>query len=98
MVYTLSPSWSTSNIRAVTDQCIGVNSSARKLVPKALESTPHITGFASYRAEINMERMKEDPELAELLERSSLNLWLVSIGVFNYASSSADFDSIQARR
>ncbi|KAJ5087165.1 hypothetical protein N7456_010781 [Penicillium angulare] len=54
----------------------GVNSSARKLVPKALESTPHITGFASYRAEINMERMKEDPELAELLEKSSLNLWL----------------------
>ncbi|KAJ5618514.1 hypothetical protein N7528_006625 [Penicillium herquei] len=54
----------------------GVNSLARANVPRALESTPHITGFATYRAEIDIDKMREDPELAELVDRSSMNLWL----------------------
>ncbi|KAJ6023687.1 hypothetical protein N7540_004484 [Penicillium herquei] len=54
----------------------GVNSLARTIVPRALESTPHITGFATYRAEIDIDQVKEDPELAEIVDRSSTNLWL----------------------
>jgi salicylate hydroxylase len=34
------------------------------------------TGFAAYRATVNVEKMREDPDTAWLLESPSLHLWL----------------------
>jgi salicylate hydroxylase len=38
---------------------------------KALEQT----GFAAYRATVDVAKMKSDPEISWLLERPSLNIW-----------------------
>ena len=54
----------------------GANSLGRQNIPKALQATAHLTGFSEYRAQISVEAMKEDPELAEFLEKSTMNMWL----------------------
>lgn len=33
------------------------------------------TGFAAYRATVDVAKMKADPEISWLLERPSLNIW-----------------------
>lgn len=58
----------------------GVKSVARRLVDDgpAFEQT----GFAAYRATVDVARIKADPEISWLLERPNLNIWYV----MNHAS------------
>jgi hypothetical protein len=57
---------------------IGVKSVARKVVLGGTDKPATMTGFAAYRSTVDVNRMKEDPEIAWLLERPSLNIWSVS--------------------
>ncbi|KAJ5324216.1 hypothetical protein N7476_002816 [Penicillium atrosanguineum] len=52
----------------------GVKSVARQLV----ENGPAIeqTGFAAYRATVDVARIRADPEISWLLERPNLNIWI----------------------
>lgn len=56
----------------------GVNSTARKVVQGGVDYPPQRTGFAAYRAVVDIERMCADPEVLHLLNRPSFNLWCVS--------------------
>ncbi|KAI5207273.1 hypothetical protein E4T38_03374 [Aureobasidium subglaciale] len=53
----------------------GVKSLARAVIIGTTASPPVPTGFAAYRATVDVEKMKEDPEIAWLLETSALNVW-----------------------
>jgi salicylate hydroxylase len=53
-----------------------VKSTARKLVLGGEDLVPQPTGFAAYRATVNVEKMLADPEIAWLLEKPSLNIWI----------------------
>jgi salicylate hydroxylase len=53
-----------------------VKSTARKLVLGDIDDPPQPTGFAAYRATVNVEKMKAGPEIAWLLEKPSLNIWI----------------------
>jgi salicylate hydroxylase len=55
---------------------VGVKSTARKLVLGGTDDPPQPTGFAAYRATVNVDKMKNDPEIAWLLEKPSLNIWI----------------------
>ncbi|KAJ5299049.1 hypothetical protein N7476_010606, partial [Penicillium atrosanguineum] len=54
----------------------GVNSTARRIVQEGVDHPPQKTGFAAYRAVVDIGRMLGDPEIAWLLEKPSFNLWL----------------------
>ncbi|KAJ5577538.1 uncharacterized protein N7459_006502 [Penicillium hispanicum] len=54
----------------------GVNSTAREVVLGGTSSPPQRTGFAAYRAVVDIDRMRAEPELSWLLEKPSFNLWL----------------------
>ncbi|KAJ6000802.1 hypothetical protein N7481_001211 [Penicillium waksmanii] len=54
----------------------GVKSVARKLVDKPGQNPFEQTGFAAYRATVDVAKMKADPEISWLLERPSLNIWI----------------------
>ena len=53
----------------------GVKSAARELVLDGVDRPPRMTGFAAYRATIDVEDMKRDPDTAALLSNPGLNLW-----------------------
>jgi salicylate hydroxylase len=53
----------------------GVKSVARTLVDKSGQRAFEQTGFAAYRATVDIAKMKADPEISWLLERPSLNIW-----------------------
>jgi len=55
---------------------IGVKSGARALVLGGSDVPPHLTGFAAYRATVNVEKMKADPDVSWLLDTPSLNIWI----------------------
>lgn len=55
----------------------GIKSLARKCIPREEDVKPIHNGFAAYRATVDVERMKADPETAWLLEKPALNIWLV---------------------
>lgn len=52
----------------------GVKSGARKLVGKSGPAFER-TGFAAYRATVDVARINADPELSWLLDRPNLNIW-----------------------
>ncbi|KAF2801272.1 salicylate hydroxylase [Mytilinidion resinicola] len=54
----------------------GINSIARREILKENDKKPTATGFAAYRATVDVEKIKADPELAWLLEKPSLNIWI----------------------
>ncbi|KAJ4421931.1 hypothetical protein N0V82_003428 [Gnomoniopsis sp. IMI 355080] len=54
----------------------GVKSQARALVAPSGRGVPKPTGFAVYRATVDVEKMKPFPELAWILEKHNLNLWI----------------------
>jgi salicylate hydroxylase len=54
-----------------------VNSVARGILREGGRPSFEKTGFAAYRATVDVELMKGDPELSWLLDRPGLNLWLV---------------------
>lgn len=40
------------------------------------DKPPQQTGFAAYRATVDVEKMKTDPDISWLLEKPSLNIWI----------------------
>ncbi|CAI7564177.1 unnamed protein product [Penicillium glandicola] len=54
----------------------GVKSVARGTLDKSGKPSIKKTGFAAYRATVDVERIKEDPELSWLLEKPALNIWI----------------------
>jgi len=53
----------------------GVKSTARSIVLGGVDKPPMRTGFAAYRATVEVEKMKKNPETAKLLEKDGLHLW-----------------------
>ncbi|KAJ5118241.1 hypothetical protein N7526_009878 [Penicillium atrosanguineum] len=60
----------------MANRVTGVNSTARRIVQEGVDHPPQKTGFAAYRAVVDIGRMLGDPEIAWLLEKPSFNLWL----------------------
>ncbi|KAF3763332.1 FAD/NAD(P)-binding domain-containing protein [Cryphonectria parasitica EP155] len=54
----------------------GVKSLARALVSPGGRGVPKLTGFAVYRATVDVDKMRPFPELAWILEKHNLNLWV----------------------
>ncbi|KIW23274.1 uncharacterized protein PV07_11485 [Cladophialophora immunda] len=54
----------------------GVKSIGRTKVLGGVDQPPLRTGFAAYRATVDVEEMKAHPELVELLAKPGLNLWI----------------------
>jgi salicylate hydroxylase len=54
----------------------GIKSIARSYIEGEGNSPPIHTGFAAYRATLDVEKIKADPETTVLLEKPSLNLWI----------------------
>ncbi|KAG0650132.1 FAD-dependent monooxygenase 4 [Hyphodiscus hymeniophilus] len=54
----------------------GVKSLGRQAILKENDQPPTKTGFAAYRATVDIKKMKAAPELAWLIEKPSLNIWI----------------------
>ncbi|OOQ86279.1 salicylate hydroxylase [Penicillium brasilianum] len=54
----------------------GVKSIARSLVDESDQPQFERTGFAAYRATVDVAKMKADPEISWLLDRPNLNIWI----------------------
>ncbi|KAK7413357.1 hypothetical protein QQX98_007734 [Neonectria punicea] len=54
----------------------GVKSVARPVVMGGVDKPPIKTGFAAYRAVVNTDEMKADPDTAWLLEKPGINIWI----------------------
>ncbi|KAJ5813313.1 uncharacterized protein N7503_000063 [Penicillium pulvis] len=54
----------------------GIKSVARKIVLGGEDMAFRKPGFAAYRATVDVERMRNDPELSWILERPALNIWI----------------------
>lgn len=59
--------------------CVGIKSEARKTVLGGIDQHPREAGFAAYRAMVNTEMMKGDPDVSWLLDNPGQNLWYVFI-------------------
>lgn len=57
------------------DVNLGIRSVARKIVLGGYEMPFHKPGFAAYRATVDVDRMRSDPEVSWILEKPSLNIW-----------------------
>lgn len=57
---------------------IGIKSVARKVLLEGQEMPFRKPRFASYRAVVDMNKMRNDPEMPWILERPALNIWYVS--------------------
>lgn len=55
----------------------GIHSSARKVVLGGFDERPREAGFAAYRAVVDVELMRQDPEVAWLVDSPGQNLWYV---------------------
>jgi salicylate hydroxylase len=53
----------------------GIHSQARKVVLGGIDQTPERPGFAAYRAMVDVQLMKGDPDVEWLLEAPGQNLW-----------------------
>ena len=53
----------------------GVKSAAREYIPAGPRAVPGPTGFAVYRATVDVSKMREAPELEWMLEKPAINLW-----------------------
>lgn len=61
----------------------GVKSAARELVLDGVDQPPRMTGFAAYRATVDVEEMRRDPDTAPFLSNPALNLWsALSLSLF----------------
>ncbi|KAK7228809.1 hypothetical protein V2G26_000979 [Clonostachys chloroleuca] len=54
----------------------GVKSIARPVVLGGVDRPPRQTGFAAYRAVVDTDLMKADPDTAWLLENPGINIWI----------------------
>jgi salicylate hydroxylase len=59
-----------------THQLAGIRSAARKLILEDKDRPPILQGFAAYRATVDAEKIKQDPDIAWLVEKPSQNLWV----------------------
>jgi salicylate hydroxylase len=57
------------------DKVAGVKSIARREVDGSDRPSFEQTGFAAYRATVDVAKMKADPEISWLLDRPNLNIW-----------------------
>ena len=88
-----APSVTTENGESFTADLIvcsdGVKSLGRPKVLGGMDVPPMRTGFAAYRATVNMEEMRAHPELIDLVAKPSLNLWVGNMRhVMSYSISS----------
>lgn len=56
---------------------IGVKSLARIIVSPGGRGVPKYTGYAVYRATVDVKRMRKFAETSWVLEKPNLNLWYV---------------------
>lgn len=80
----------------------GVNSTARRLVLGGKDQVPKPSGFYSYKAAVPVEKIRADLELAELaefLDKPSLNLWVGPCGhVMTYTTAAGSiFNMVLSR-
>ncbi|TLS29318.1 hypothetical protein PpBr36_00009 [Pyricularia pennisetigena] len=54
----------------------GIKSVARDTLQAAQAEEPTFTGFAAYRATVDAEKIAADPEIAWILQKPSLNIWI----------------------
>ncbi|SPO05579.1 probable 2-polyprenyl-6-methoxyphenol hydroxylase and related FAD-dependent oxidoreductases [Cephalotrichum gorgonifer] len=54
----------------------GIMSAARAVIHDGEEHKPLRTGFAAYRAIVEVDKMRQDPDTAWLLENPGLNIWI----------------------
>lgn len=54
-----------------------MKSTARSIVAPNGRGAPKYTGYAVYRATVDVAKMREIPEISWLLEQPNLNLWFV---------------------
>ncbi|KAK1985289.1 FAD binding domain-containing protein [Colletotrichum cereale] len=54
----------------------GIKSSARNLLPSHQVSSTNYTGFAVYRATLDVSKMKKIPEIAWILEKPGVHMWV----------------------
>jgi len=57
----------------------GIHSKARKVVLDGEDQLPEMPGFAAYRAMVDVELMRGDPDVEWLLESPGQNLWYVGL-------------------
>jgi salicylate hydroxylase len=56
--------------------CDGIHSLARQQLHPGRDHAPRRTGFACYRATVNVEDMLKDPQTAALVSKPQLNIWI----------------------
>lgn len=75
-----APSITVENGKVYTGDLVvssdGVKSIGRSKVLGGLDQAPLRTGFAAYRATVDVEKMKTFPDTAQLLTKPGLNLWI----------------------
>lgn len=54
-----------------------MKSTARSIVAPNGRGAPKYTGYAVYRATVDVAKMREIPEISWVLEQPNLNLWFV---------------------
>ncbi|KAH7067270.1 hypothetical protein BKA63DRAFT_570580 [Paraphoma chrysanthemicola] len=54
----------------------GIHSIARNEVCRGVAQEPMFNGFAAYRATVDARKMRDDPDIAWILEKPSLNIWI----------------------
>ncbi|CAM1506339.1 Fc.00g059800.m01.CDS01 [Cosmosporella sp. VM-42] len=54
----------------------GIKSVGRDYVSSSASAVPKPTGFAVYRATVDVEKMRQLPEISWILEKPSLNIWI----------------------
>lgn len=55
----------------------GIKSTARDYIHPDIDHEPTFNGFAAYRATVDVEKMRNDPDIAWILEKPDLNIWFV---------------------
>lgn len=59
----------------LADDIVGVKSTARKHILGGEDKEPLRTGFAAYRATVDVTKMEQDPDVSWLLRKPGLNIW-----------------------
>lgn len=67
-----------------------MKSTARGIVAPNGRGAPKYTGYAVYRATVDVEKMREIPEISWVLEQPNLNLWFVVTALRARCVSDAD--------
>jgi len=55
---------------------LGIKSAARELLLPHGDHVPAFHGFAAYRATVDAQKIRQDAEIAWILEKPCINLWI----------------------